>query len=180
MRNENQLLWKFLRRMQYRFSYFQRRAITENSQRHSRIMQNRAISIQRSVDSRGTGYATRVRWKAMKKKRVSLFECSRRNENARRGTIIARVVSLLRISIEARSQARSETTNQSSGQFRSTVGCAKNTIHVPRVPLKNQFRKIILIGLPERVKRKRDKASEKIFEWSRLASSDYKIIKYST
>lgn len=114
-----------------------------------------------------------------KKERVSRFECSRRNENTRRGTIIARVVSLLRISIEARSQARSETTNQSSSQFRSTVGCAKNTIHVPRVPLKNQFRKIILIGLSETVKRKRKQASEKIFEWSRLASSDYKIIKYS-
>jgi len=55
--------------MQYRFSYFQRRSITEDSQRRSGIMQNRAISIQRSVDSRGTGYATRVQWKAMEKKR---------------------------------------------------------------------------------------------------------------
>jgi len=90
------------------------------------------------------------------------FECSRRNENARRGTIIARVVSLLRVSIEARSQARSETANQSSDQFHSTAECAKNTTHVSRVALKNQFRKIILIGLPEREERR--EASKKIFE----------------
>lgn len=135
--------------MQYRFSYFQRRAITENSQRRSGIMRS------------GGDFNAEIGWfvrnrihdacpaeSGGKKERVSRFECSRRNENARRGTIIVRVVSLLRTSIEARSQARSETTNQSSGQFRSTAGCAKNTTHVPRTSLKNQFRKIILIGLP--------------------------------
>lgn len=105
--------------------------------------------------------------KRRKKKRVLRFEC--RNENARHGTIIARVVSLLRVSIEARSQARSETANQSSGQFRSTAGRAKNTTHVSRASLKNQFRKIILIGLLEKGEWERNKASEKIFGQLQLA-----------
>lgn len=109
-----------------------------------------------------------------KRERVSRFECSRRNENARRGTIIARAVSLLRASIEARSQARSETANQSSGQFRSTAGRTKNTTHVPRAPLKNQFRKIILIGSAERGGKGSEErsSSEKIFGW---LNSRYRI-----
>lgn len=180
---EEPVVMKFsAHRMQYRFSYFQRRAIIKDPQRRSGIISGaRAISIQESVGgSRETGYATRVRRKATGKKResVSRFECSRKNENARRGTIIARVVSLLRVSIEARSQARSETANQSSGQFRSTAECAKNTTHVPRASLKNQFRKIILIGLGERGARKRNEASKKILGWSILASLDSEIIKY--
>lgn len=135
------------------------------SQRHTRIIRNRGW-VNTEIVSRLT--RARIRdacW--VNKKKVSRFERSRRNENTRRGTIIARVASFLPGLIEAWSWTRSKIGDRSFGQFRPDGHCTKNTTHVLQTPFKNQFRKIILIGLSLK-ERKRECDKKRTWETKRL------------
>lgn len=95
-----------------------------------------------------------------KKKKVSRFERSRRNENTRAGTIIARRFCQARSRRDREHDRKSPTDHPAN--FTPAEHCTKNTTHVPRVPFKNQFRKIILIGLPPR---EEERGSDKNRAW---------------